>query len=184
MRFLRMSDSSKKLRGRTVAMPEGVKSNLHIPGTPSRKVRNTGLPPTLGQVDDGVLRNLIESFRAVIFIDGVPRGGRTAAVKQVARDLGKKVRSVWYLLAKFRAHGLDGLVRKQRADCGRPRSLSPDVFRLICERRKSIQNVKREWERLGSPATYESFRFWVRFVQRRNVIELPNRQGEGCAASF
>lgn len=56
---------------------------------------------------------------------------------RAAAEAGVPIRTARRWLAVYRAHGSEGLHRKQRSDRGRPRRLSPEVLALIAEHARS-----------------------------------------------
>ena len=127
-------------------------------------------------------------LRAVLFLADVPHGGKAAATKEAAESLGVATRTLYTWRRQFRQQGIVGLMRRRRSDRGRPRVLSPELLEAIRQRQAEMRgrgDLSKMWRSLGKPATFETFRFWLRQIQGCKVIELPSeRTGGPRAASF
>ena len=140
---------------------------------------------------DGKLRDNFRAYlqlRAILYLENVRRGGKVAAAREAAESFGVSLRSVYTWREQFRKLGILGLLRRRRRDCGRSRSLSADIIEAIRQRQGEMRgrgNLSSVWRSLGKPATFESFRYWVRLIQKSKLVELPpDRTGGSRAASF
>lgn len=138
--------------------------------------RPVPFPPEDRELEHAFLR-----LRAVLVMISTAHGGKGAAAAnctQALQDRGipcsPRTLGRWCWLYKRR--GFAGLSRQRRADAGRPRRISGDVFLSLVNAAARLRrpgDLTREFRKL-QPGTipYRTFVFWVRRLQAELPLEV------------
>jgi len=137
----------------------------------------------VSDVDDRLQRNLLR-LRAVLFLLGAVGGSkvttaRTLADELRARRLKASIRSLYRWRNNYLRFGFAGIARRCRDDAGCPRRLGFEAIQRIVDAATRVKfhgDLTREFRGLRTGVSFETFRLWVRRIQRQlRVVELPER---------
>lgn len=142
---------------------------------PTRRSQLAGLPAEAEKIESALLK-----IRAVLILlrtlHGQKRQRALALVQELrARRVSAAPRTLYHWRHSYLIYGLDGLVRRRRSDFGRPRSPVQGILVRISDaavRIEKVGDIARKYPPFRDVMSYETFRFWVRWIQSR-VVEFP-----------
>jgi hypothetical protein len=133
--------------------------------------RRTGVSRDNHVPTDNLNDNLLK-FRAVLILMAAPRGAKRATAATLSDELkryGMKaaISSLYNWRRRYLGDGFAGIARRRRSDRFRyhfSEDLLASIFEIAGRRR--VGNISREYSRLNPAVSYETFRMWVRRLQR------------------
>lgn len=137
----------------------------------------------ISDVDERLQRNLLR-LRAVLFLLGAVGGSKVTTARTLADELRARrskasIRSLYRWRRSYLRFGFAGIARRRRDDAGCPRRLVLKAIPRIVDaatRVKRHGDLAREFRGLRTGVSSETFRLWVRRIQRQlRVVELPER---------
>lgn len=149
--------------------------------THGRKARLTAFPRDEKQARLGLLK-----LRGVLILRAAKWGSKVATTTTLTRELranGLKVsqRSLFHWQRRYIAFGFYGLLRHRRSDWHHPRAKVQGKYAQIVDaavRVHKYADLAREYRKLKPGVSLETFRMWVRRIQRElTVAKLPGREG-------
>jgi hypothetical protein len=129
-------------------------------------------------------RNLLK-LRGVLILLSARHGSKVATARVLADELNAKrvkasPRSIYAWRNRYLRSGFAGIERRLRNDRDYPRGFGQETLTRIVEAATRVQrhgDMAREFRRYGFGISYETFRVWVRRIQRQlRVVEIPERE--------
>jgi hypothetical protein len=129
-----------------------------------------GLP--LSAQAESVLREDLRTYnllRAFLWLETVPRGqGRSSAALAVAAELGLHRSAFYERWRAYRRHGVQGLLRQRRSDCGTSRAYTAEELEAIRQAAPKVRNggFSRAWRQSGCPGSCRTFMRWLKHFRK------------------
>lgn len=147
-----------------------------------RNAESTGLSADSQGLNDNFLK-----LRAVLILRAAPHGSKTSTARTLAmelqgRNLKASFRSLYFWQKNYLRAGFAGIPRRRRSDRGRPQGFGAEILARIVDASTRVHrhgDLSREFRGGGfhSSMTSETFRVWIRRIQRRlRIIEMPTRE--------
>jgi hypothetical protein len=145
------------------------------------KAQFTGLSAEQQALTDNLLK-----LRGVLILLAAPRGSKATTARNVASELkaarGRgSTRALYHWRGRYLRSGFAGIARRRRNDRDCPRGFGyATLVRIVdaATRVKRYGDLAREFRNLHVAISDETFRQWVRRIQKQlRVIEMPVREG-------
>lgn len=136
--------------------------------------------------DQFKLNDNLFKLRGVLILLAAPRGTKATTARNVASELkaarGRgSTRALYHWRGRYLRSGFAGIARRRRNDRDCPRGFGYETLVRIVDaatRVRKYGDLAREFRNLHAAISDETFRTWVRRIQKQlRVIEMPVREG-------
>jgi len=145
-----------------------------------RKAELTGISAQKRVFDDNLLK-----LRSVLILLAAQHGSKTETARTLTTELTAKglkasVRSIFRWRGRYLRSGFAGIARRRRSDRGRPQGFGGETLALIVDASTRVRrhgDLSREFRNFQGLMSLETFRTWVRRIQRQlRIVEMPRRE--------